>query len=46
MPRTRRTTMRRWQDYDVTNGVLKNFACNTASGKLLAHILLIAAIAF
>ena len=40
-----RTNMCRWQDYDITNEVLKNLACNTASGKLLAHIVLIAAIA-
>ena len=32
-----RTNMCRWQDYDITN--------ETASGKLLAHIVLIAAIA-
>ena len=40
-----RTNMCRWQDYDITNEVLKNLACNTFSGKLLAHIVLIAAIA-
>ena len=39
-----RTNMCRWWDYDITTEVPKNLARNTASGKLLAHIVLVAAI--
>jgi hypothetical protein len=40
-----KTNMCRWQNYDITTEVLMNLACNTASEELIAHIVLIAAIA-